>query len=125
MTDTRTAMLRTTSEIRREAADGCHDGQGRVDIGWAVERGESELGLQFVHDDMLPPGAGIGEHFHADSEEVYFLIEGAGTLLLDGAEHPFAAGDISLLKRGHSHGICNTGAGPMRLLVWQVKAAAP
>jgi mannose-6-phosphate isomerase-like protein (cupin superfamily) len=123
-TETRTMMLRTAGEIRREADDRCHGGEGKVHIRWAVERGESDLGLQFVHDDMLASGASIGEHFHADSEEVYYLIEGDGVLVLDGVEHDFRAGDISLLTRGHSHGVRNSGSTPMRLLVWQMKRPA-
>ena len=114
-------MLRTADEFPLMTGTGSHDGVGAVHIGWAIERGESEVGLQFVHDDTLEPGVTIGEHFHADSEEVYHLLEGEGVLILDGIEHPFAARDISLLRRGHSHGVRDTGAGPMRLLVWQLK----
>lgn len=118
--NTRTPMLRTSEEFRLHS-ENCHGGEGKVYISWAVERGESELGLQFVHDNIVDSGAAIGEHFHSDSEEVYHLLEGDGVLILDGVEHPFHAGDISLLRRGHSHGVRNTGATPMRLLVWQLK----
>jgi mannose-6-phosphate isomerase-like protein (cupin superfamily) len=119
---TKVEMLRTRQEMSRISIEKCHDGIGSVESSSVVEPNESEVGIQFMHDDILPPGATVGEHPHTDEEEIYFIVEGHGTLILDGREYPVAAGDVSLLRRGHSHGIKNSMDGPMRMLVVQVKS---
>ena len=75
------------------------------------------LTIRFMHDDRLEPGATIGEHVHADTEEIYFVAEGAGTLILDGERFPIGAGDVSVVRRHHAHGLMNAPDRPMRLLV--------
>ena len=86
--------------------------------------GDSELGIQFVHDDILPPGTTIGEHSHIGNEEIYFIVDGEGTLILDGVQHSVSSGDISLCRSGHSHGLINSGKTDMRLLVVCIEAAS-
>lgn len=58
----------------------------------------------------LEPGASIGYHLHGDNEEVYFIMSGVGTYCEDGEKHAVKAGDIMLCRKGHSHGLENTGA---------------
>jgi mannose-6-phosphate isomerase-like protein (cupin superfamily) len=101
--------------------EGCHGGEGTVKARFVLDRGDSEQGIAFMHDDILEPGVTIAEHPHDDSEEVYFLAEGNGTMILDGEEHPMGPGDVSIVSVGHTHGIRNTGDGPMRLIVIGVK----
>jgi uncharacterized cupin superfamily protein len=109
-------MFRKQSEMPTQWLENCHGGVGRLLLKEALGKGDSELGIRFMHDDLLEPGASIGEHAHND-EEIYFVVEGNGSLILDGVAQPTSAGDVSLVQRGHSHGIVNTGAAPMRLLV--------
>ncbi|MEO1130883.1 MAG: cupin domain-containing protein [Planctomycetota bacterium] len=110
-------MQREQRAMHSEPIDACHGGVGRLLCRVVMEEGESDVGIRFMHDDVLEPGASIGEHLHADDEEIYFVVEGSGTMILDGAQRPIGPGDVSLVKRGHTHGIVNSQDGPMRLIV--------
>jgi mannose-6-phosphate isomerase-like protein (cupin superfamily) len=103
--------------MQHNRLEKCHDGKGYLDCFSALTSGDSEHGITLMHDDILEPGATIGEHPHAGSEEVYFVISGQGSIILDGQPSPIGSGDVSLVRSGHSHGIVNSSDGPMRLIV--------
>ena len=44
-----------------------------------------------------------------DTEEVAYVVSGAGELRLDGAAQPFAAGDALFIPAGVWHAVANTG----------------
>ena len=52
-------------------------------------------------------------HYHKRSTELYYVLEGAGTVLLDGEEHPVRKGSIVHIPPGVIHG----ARGRMRVLV--------
>ena len=56
---------------------------------------------------MLEPGAGIGNHPHPSHDELYLVVEGTGTGILDGERFASGSGDMYVLKAGQSHGIVN------------------
>ena len=103
--------------METEPIDGCHQGTGKLDCSKVLGRGDCTIGLKFMHDDVLEPGATIGEHPHLDGEEVYFIVEGTGKMILDGTEYPVGPGDVCVCARGHSHGLFNSDRDRMRLLV--------
>lgn len=107
--------------MEQRVLDRCHGGEGKLTACFVLGGGDSEKGISFIHDDVIEPGASIGVHPHEASEEVYMVLEGAGTMVLDGAEHPIGAGDVCVCHPGHSHGIKNGVRSPMRLLVVGMK----
>jgi len=68
----------------------------------------------------LPPGGISGEHVHTRTEELYFIISGTGTMLLDGQEHPVRGGDLILNGIGTRHGLINSGGDRLTWLVVEV-----
>jgi mannose-6-phosphate isomerase-like protein (cupin superfamily) len=56
---------------------------------------------------------GARPHFHRRSTELYYVLEGEGFVLLDGAEHPVRKGSIIHIPPGVVHG----ARGRMRVLV--------
>ena len=52
-------------------------------------------------------------HFHKRSTELYYVLDGAGTILLDGAAHEVTKGSIVHIPPGVVHG----ARGTMRVLV--------
>ena len=110
-------MFRSQKEMKCQVFDNCHDGVGAVNCRHVIEGSDSELGFNFMHDDSVEPGASIGQHVHNGTEEIYYLLEGNGIMIMDGEEISMSKGDVSLVKSGHSHGLVNTGDLPMRLLV--------
>lgn len=56
---------------------------------------------------------GAQEHYHKVATELYYVLEGAGTVVLDGVEHPVQSGSIVHIPPGVVHG----ARGRMRVLV--------
>jgi mannose-6-phosphate isomerase-like protein (cupin superfamily) len=52
-------------------------------------------------------------HFHKRSAELYYVLDGAGVVLLDGVEHPVQKGSLVHIPPGVVHG----ARGRMRVLV--------
>jgi mannose-6-phosphate isomerase-like protein (cupin superfamily) len=69
-----------------------------------------------VAEATLAPGQATERHYHRESEEVYFLLEGEGELELGAERGPVRAGDAIPIPPGTWHTLVNTGAGPLRLL---------
>ncbi len=118
-------MLRRQSDMKLGVLADCHDGRGNVHCRTVLGRDDSGLGVRFMHDDVIEPGASIGEHRHQHDEEVYFVVEGRGTMLLDGQRFPIGPGDVSVVRPGHSHGLVNSPDSPMRLIVFCVGPQGP
>lgn len=58
----------------------------------------------------VQPGAIQKRHIHKTSEQIWYSIEGEGTLLLaDEKETEFCAGDVVRFAEGDVHGLKNTG----------------
>lgn len=100
-------MIRRRSDVKVTRFSECHDGVGTLDCFSMLDQGDSELGFSLFHYDTLPPGASVGEHFHNDNEEIYFLVSGNCHLIFDGVKSKMASGDFSIVTRGHSHGLIN------------------
>jgi mannose-6-phosphate isomerase-like protein (cupin superfamily) len=64
----------------------------------------------------IPVGTQFGRHIHDGSEELYVLLKGRGTALLDDEEHPVGPGDYLMLRNGGMHGLRNDGDEPIELL---------
>lgn len=62
-------------------------------------------------------GAEQPRHTHPSSEQIWVALAGAGTLLLaDGAERPFAAGDVVRFADGDVHGLRNDSGSPFEYM---------
>lgn len=58
----------------------------------------------------LNPGACQPRHKHESSEQIWYALQGSGTLLLDGdTEKFFQAGDVVRFQDGDVHGLRNDG----------------
>ena len=65
----------------------------------------------------LPPGASEGNHAHGSDrplEEIYYFLQGHGTMWIEGEEIPVAPGDAVLVPPGIDHGLYNGGTEPLR-----------
>lgn len=111
-------MIIHRSTARQREIPDCHGGMGSVVCTEYLEENESTApGITLVHDDILPPGVSIGEHLHSDDEEVYVILEGTGSMTVDGVRQVVTAGDVCVTRAGHSHSLINSGQQPLRLLV--------
>ena len=68
----------------------------------------------------LDPGVSEGSHSHEGDtslEEIYYFLEGSGTMWIDGQDVPIAAGDAVLVPPGIDHGFRNVGDIPLKLVI--------
>lgn len=101
-----------------------HEGAGAIGFHRLFDSSRFEGPWNFVDYAVVPPGASIGIHQHGDDEELYLVLEGAGTMHLDGEEFPVSAGSVVVNRSGGTHGLRNDGAEPLRLFVVEVGIGA-
>lgn len=83
--------------------------------------GGKQLGCTLY--EVAPGKRAFPYHYHLANEEALYILHGAGTLRLCGAEHPVSAGDYVSLPTGEAgaHQLINTGTEPLRYLCVSTK----
>ena len=86
---------------------------------WRLVRRTLELGAFGINLVEVPPGEQIPEHDETarDQEEVFYVIAGSPTLVIDGEEHPVRVGTFARLDPEHSRTIKNGGGEPASVLI--------
>jgi mannose-6-phosphate isomerase-like protein (cupin superfamily) len=64
-----------------------------------------------------PPGTASRGHHHTVADEVYYVLQGSGSLHLENDLHALQTGDIVVLRPGQYHKVCNDGAEDLVLVV--------
>jgi mannose-6-phosphate isomerase-like protein (cupin superfamily) len=72
-------------------------------------------GVQSLAEASLDAHASTRRHYHARSEEIYLIVEGAGELEVDGERREVGPGDAILIPPGAWHRL-DAGAEGVRLL---------
>src|SRR5713226_4611931 len=71
---------------------------------------------QSLAEARLPAGGSTQEHYHARTEEIYFITAGTGRMRIEGELAEVKAGDAIAIRPGQKHKLWNTGPGPLTLL---------
>lgn len=66
--------------------------------------------MQSLAEARVDPGAATQRHYHRQSEEIYFIQEGRGTIEIDGDSREIGPGDAVLIPVGAWHTILATEA---------------
>ena len=82
-----------------------------------IDRTTSPVELCSLAEETLPAGAAVTRHFHTETEEVYYVLEGAGRMTVGECVREVSAGDAVYIPRGSAHTLENTGAVPMTILL--------
>lgn len=86
---------------------------------WVLVR--KTLGVQAFGVNMveLPPGGTIPEHDEVprDHEEMFFVVAGSPTLVVDGADHPLRAGSFARLDPEPVRTVRNDGDELAKVLI--------
>lgn len=64
----------------------------------------------------IPPGGEIGEEVHSDSDQVLYLVEGEGEVVLNDEKSPYKEGDIVLVRAGTKHNFVNSGDEDLKII---------
>jgi quercetin dioxygenase-like cupin family protein len=94
-----------------------HEGEApreRSNCGWRdrlISREDAGLGAAaWAHAVDIE---GAKEHFHKRGTELYYVLDGEGSVVLDGVDHPVKKGSLVHIPPGVVHG----ARGRMRVLV--------
>jgi mannose-6-phosphate isomerase-like protein (cupin superfamily) len=71
---------------------------------------------QSLAEATLEPAQQTERHYHAESEEFYFVLEGAGEVEIDGERAPVGPGDAILIPAGAWHQITAGNSSGLRFL---------
>jgi mannose-6-phosphate isomerase-like protein (cupin superfamily) len=66
---------------------------------------------QSLAEASLAPGRSTERHYHGVSEEIYFFVDGGGTMEVDGEEREVGPGDAVLIPPGAWHTLRAGGQG--------------
>jgi mannose-6-phosphate isomerase-like protein (cupin superfamily) len=70
--------------------------------------------FRFVHRGFLPPGSGIGHHFHNHMEEMYFILDGEAEFTINGRTSTITGPAAVPCRMGNSHAILNVTDKPVQ-----------
>jgi len=76
----------------------------------------SSIKNQSLAEARLPVGTSTQEHYHAKTEEIYFITAGTGRIRIEGEEREVKVGDAIAIPPGQRHKLWNTGGETLRLL---------
>ncbi len=111
-------MIIPSSQARLFPIPACHQGEGSVLCReYLGDYARDSAGFTFIHEDMLEPGVSIGAHSHTGDEEIYWIVEGTGTLEIDGVRRTVGPGDVCITRSGQTHSLVNSGRTLLRLFV--------
>lgn len=108
-------MVVKKADMRLETRTAWRGGDGAVECRHLAPQGNPSK-WRFVSVLDFDPGDSIGEHVHSGETELYYILEGEGTVWDDGKAVPVGPGDAVFTGGGASHSIKNTGNAVMRML---------
>ena len=76
----------------------------------------SAIRQQSLAEARLPAGTATQEHYHARTEEIYFITAGTGRLRIENETRDVQVGDAIAIPPGKKHKLWNTGAETLKLL---------
>jgi mannose-6-phosphate isomerase-like protein (cupin superfamily) len=90
---------------------------------WRLVRRTLELRAFGINLVDIPAGEQIPEHHETerDQEEVFYVVSGSATLVVDGEDHPAPPGTFARLDPEHTRTVRNDGDQPASVLI----ASAP
>lgn len=97
-----------------------HNGSGPMDymalFDGSGRTAQFNLGVNlfFLHRGVLPPGGGIGEHFHNYCEEMFVILDGEAEFTIDGRTSVLKGPAGAVARLGHSHAITNQSGRPVQ-----------
>jgi len=86
---------------------------------WRLVRRTLGLGAFGINLVEIAPGEQSPEHDETgrDQEEVFYMLDGDPTLVIDGEEHQTRAGTFARLDPEHTRTVRNDGSEPVRVLI--------
>ena len=113
-------MIKNFLETQKRVQDGSHGGSGPVDLYEIWGKSDFKSDLDFIDRVVIPPHSTVGYHKHGSNEEMYIVLNGEGTMTIQGEPVGIKKGDMILNPAFGEHGLVNTSDTDIDLLVIQV-----
>jgi mannose-6-phosphate isomerase-like protein (cupin superfamily) len=84
--------------------------------------GNSLLSRHSLAEIRHPPGTASVEHYHTEAEEVYYVLQGSGSIRIDGQTGNLRPGDVIAIVPGQRHKVWARGEADLVMLVTCVPA---
>jgi len=81
-----------------------------------LDRTNSSAANQSLAEAALPPGGATDAHRHPVTEEIYYVLRGAGRMTVGTEQREVGPGDGILIPPGTRHTIQNVGQDPLVFL---------
>jgi mannose-6-phosphate isomerase-like protein (cupin superfamily) len=81
-----------------------------------LDRTNSSAANQSLAEATVPPGGATQPHRHPETEEMYYVLSGAGRITVGGETRDVGPLDAVLIPPGTPHTIANTGQKPLVFL---------
>lgn len=101
-----------------------HAGAGELDFMELFNAHVLETNLIFLHRGVIPPGGGIGHHYHNQMEEMFVIFDNEAQFTIDGRTSVLKGPAGAPCRMGRSHAIYNASNRPtewMNIAVGSVK----
>jgi mannose-6-phosphate isomerase-like protein (cupin superfamily) len=76
----------------------------------------SAIRNQSLAEARLPVGSSTQEHYHVQTEEIYYITHGTGQIRIDSETREVKPGDAIAILPGQKHKLWNTSNETLRLL---------
>jgi uncharacterized cupin superfamily protein len=71
----------------------------------------------YVDHIVVPAGSSLGRHLHAGVEEIFYVVEGEGTVEVGDESAPIRKGAAVPIMLSETHGVTNNGTVDLELMV--------
>ncbi len=103
------ARIVHTNPAAYRSQPAVHAGAGSMSFTGLLNRGAVTPEFNFLHRGEIPPGSGIGHHFHNVAEEMFVILNGEAQFTVDGRTAVVKGPAGVVCPAGHSHAIYNSG----------------
>lgn len=95
--------------------DGRHYRAPAFDAEFVADGGETDGRYSLSVWTLAPGFGGVGEHAHDDEDDVFLVMEGTITFVVDGVEQPCGPGTLVQATAGTRHDFRNDTGRPARM----------
>ncbi len=101
-----------------------HAGAGELHFAGMFDAQTFNTNFIFLHRGVIPPGGGIGHHYHNHMEEMFVILDGEAEFTVDGRTSVLKGPAGAPCRMGRSHAIYNPSDKPvewMNIAVGSIK----
>lgn len=101
-----------TDPSKYRVAKRIHGGAGELHFMGLFDAKTLETNLIFLHRGVIPPGGGIGHHFHHQMEEMFVIFDNEAQFTINGRTALLQGPAAAPCRMGFSHAIYNPTSKP-------------